>query len=886
MAAKKAAKKGAVKKKAGPKKKRALPAAVKKRVVVKRKVVSKRTSTKTATKTASAVRKRFAGLKLCFAGKPGVYGQARKTYEAWARSEGAKLVSNLDDSTDMLIVFDSGATAGAKKKAAALNAKSAAIHELSESEFLEMFRPTADEAVELLKSGEKGTKRLQTLVLQSGLANYQAHRSVDLSGADLRGCDLSDLNLNWAILDGADLREVKISATEFTEARNLRLEKASGHHLRFDSMSDCQCNNANLPNMFAGWNSSGGHRAIENCDFTNANLDNSYMNYGAVKSTSFKKAKLTNTDIHDAKLVDVDFTQADLTKANLSSSTCSGTVFKKARFPNADLQDVNFGDADLTGADFSNSMLVGADFSHATLGNAKFDGAVVVGANFAGADTSKTRGLTLPAARNAKAGKACRAIATAAKKANEITIEVPVTISEGSVNSQIHIAHGYSRFSFKLTLSDKSITKEPITYWCRMTSVAKTFERLGELWGHGDIDFGQLKVSTTKSDLKGKALKELVTKALSEVFDIAAPSEEDVKSQQKKAKQAKVDEKQAMADEIRGGKAGIRKFNSRKTGKVDYTEFDIRKQDFSGRTLTGIKASYANFQGSSFEKARIRQAKLECCKFQDCNFKNADLNGVNLTWCRFTNADLSGAKLSKCNFNDATMDKANFSGADLTGAKLIDGSVLGTNFGGAVVKDVQWRGCAFDEQTIFPDGFTVPEEMQFKGKGYDPRHVVDQAALSQVLDFDTFMVRIRGTVDQSRLAKSLKMLKADHFELFSEVDADSFVGVVKSQSDADLVYSCRLTSGGDFACCTQNLNPCGGLRGALCKHLLVLIVGLTKGDQIDPQKAATWADASNACKPELDKDLMSEVLLKYKGAEAGEVDWRPVETIPEDYYAF
>ena len=610
------------------------------------------------------------------------------------------------------------------------------------------------------------------------------------------------------------------------------------------------------------------------------------MNYGAVKSTSFKKAKLTNTDIHNAKLVDVDFTQADFTKANLSSSTCSGTVFKKAKFSNANLQDLDFGDADLTGADFSNSILVGTDFSAATLGNAKFDGAVVAGANFAGADTSKTRGLTLPSARKVSAGKACRAIASAAKNAFEITIDVLFAVPEGAVNTQIYITHGSPRFSFKLTLLDKTNTREPISYWCDMTSIAKTFERLGELWGHGEIDFGQLKVSTTKSDLKGKALKELVTEALSEVFDIAAPSEEDVKSQQKKAKQAKVDEKQAMADEIRGGKAGIRTFNGRRNEKFDYTEFDIRKEDFSGQTLTGIKTHDANFQGSNFEKARIRRAKLESCKFQDCNFKNADLSGAALGWCRFTNADFSGASLSKSSFECSTVDRANFNGADLTGVKFIDGSVLGTNFSDAVLKNVKWRDCGFDEQTTFPDGFTVPEEMQFKGKGYDPRHVVDQAALSQVLDFDTFMERLRGTVDQSRLSKSLKMLKADRFELFSEVVDDSFVGVVKSQSDADLVYSCRLTSGGDFACCTQNLNPCGGLRGALCKHLLVLIVGLTKGDQIDAQKAATWADASNACKPELDKDIMSEVLLKYKGAEAGEVDWRPVETIPEDYYAF
>ncbi|MHB8898287.1 MAG: hypothetical protein ACYC6Y_06030 [Thermoguttaceae bacterium] len=28
-------------------------------------------------------------------------------------------------------------------------------------------------------------------------------------------------------------------------------------------------------------------------------------------------------------------------------------------------------------------------------------------------------------------------------------------------------------------------------------------------------------------------------------------------------------------------------------------------------------------------------------------------------------------------------------------------------------------------------------------------------------------------------------------------------------------------------------------------------------------------------KPELDKDVMSETFLRYKGAEAGEIDWRP-----------
>ena len=54
----------------------------------------------------------------------------------------------------------------------------------------------------------------------------------------------------------------------------------------------------------------------------------------------------------------------------------------------------------------------------------------------------------------------------------------------------------------------------------------------------------------------------------------------------------------------------------------------------------------------------------------------------------------------------------------------------------------------------------------------------------------------------------------------------------------------------------------------------------------DKKTVNGWVAASKLQKPQLDKDQMSEVFLKYKGAEAGEIDWRPTETVPEDYYAF
>lgn len=159
-------------------------------------------------------------------------------------------------------------------------------------------------------------------------------------------------------------------------------------------------------------------------------------------------------------------------------------------------------------------------------------------------------------------------------------------------------------------------------------------------------------------------------------------------------------------------------------------------------------------------------------------------------------------------------------------------------------------------------------------------------AAPKTVDLKGFIASLTAATDRSRMDKATKMLKADRFQLFSEVTDAQLTGVVKSQTDPALVYACRLTSAGDFCCCTQNLFACGGLRGALCKHLLVLLVGLTQSGVLDPAAANAWAKESRRKKPKLDSEGMSATFIKYKGAQAGEIDWRPTETIPEDYYAY
>ena len=76
------------------------------------------------------------------------------------------------------------------------------------------------------------------------------------------------------------------------------------------------------------------------------------------------------------------------------------------------------------------------------------------------------------------------------------------------------------------------------------------------------------------------------------------------------------------------------------------------------------------------------------------------------------------------------------------------------------------------------------------------------------------------------------------------------------------------------------------MAGTLCKHILVLVLGLAQSKELHTDYVCQWILASKDKKPAIDKDKMSSAFLRYKGAEAGEVDWRPTETVPEDYYTY
>lgn len=138
-----------------------------------------------------------------------------------------------------------------------------------------------------------------------------------------------------------------------------------------------------------------------------------------------------------------------------------------------------------------------------------------------------------------------------------------------------------------------------------------------------------------------------------------------------------------------------------------------------------------------------------------------------------------------------------------------------------------------------------------------------------------------------RIDKAIKMYKKEVNLLYIEKDNNGLKAVIKSQTHPEnLEYAVNLTSNGDFFCGTQNLFPCGGLRGKICKHIILASFAAIKSNQGTVDELIQWIDKTKTKKPYFDKDYATRIFLKYQNALDGKIEWRPVEILPEDFIAF
>ncbi len=383
------------------------------------------------------------------------------------------------------------------------------------------------------------------------------------------------------------------------------------------------------------------------------------------------------------------------------------------------------------------------------------------------------------------------------------------------------------------------------------------------------------------SQILTEALRQLFLEVIAEALGQEFPAK---KQADESIKECKV--LYNWINELREGPDGRKKWNrlkaaERKTIKLDGA--DLGRIDLSELNLRGVSAKQTSFVGSKLVKSGLAEGR-----FDRADFSEADLTEVSLKGASVTDANFGGATLEHANLSGGMCHGASFAGANLKGADLNNSNLCKANLQNARLDGANLDQASFDLQTQWPANFVIPAEVLFIGQGTDPR-LKGKGKNAVATDINGLMARLNASIDPKRMKRTLDMLKSGKNQLFAEVEPAFVRGIVRSQKADDLVYSCVLMDNGSYACCTPDLNICLGLRGEPCKHLLVLLIGLVRADKLDPATIDPWllqAIGKNHRWNKTTKNHVSETLLRYKGVEAGEIDWRPTETIPEDFYAF
>jgi uncharacterized protein YjbI with pentapeptide repeats len=820
--------------------------------------------------------KKLAGKAVAFVGNIGYHNMGLEDAKRSAIAEGAKVVDAETTLPDLLVV---GEGRGGKPPAlvAKLEKKHPELEVVDEAGFCRLIVPTRDELLAELRAGidENDYKRwefLEGIFFRSGAAP-------DLSGADMRGFHLFGAKLKSTTLDNADLRGASGHYTKFPPLLGVKLDGADMSHAYFGAVSSCSFRNTDLTKAWFAYGTYNRSPAVkyERCDFREAKMPELRGDNCDFVDCDFSAANLS-----DAELEGVDFAGSKLAKADLTRAHCSGCKLINvnlagANLFRADLRNASLKNADLRNADLREAVLSGADLSGANVKGADFTGAVLTGIKIAGVDASGGTGLR--ASKRRTAGPHAKELARVAAGATKLFVTTAeVDLGRGEF-ATLQVTLGTSNGRTFLGAVSR-YRRDRNDAYDRLP--APTFEEgmlnLADRWPNAIL---RLDAVTAKGShlMTGKKLQNLAMAAWTEAFGQEADSPEAIAKKKAEQESAIVSLREMMRAEILGGPAGAKKWSARP--ERERKEIGpLHNLDLHGANLAGVDFSDCDLKGSNFAGANLRKARFFRANLESTNFAGADLRDAYMGFCGAQNATFEGAKMKKAGLALAYFQCANFRGADLANADIGSSCLRGADFTNANLEGTKFRLAKYDPATKFPLGFVPSPSMELA----TPMPEI-KSSKAGTLDFATFMQHVQALLDHGRLTNATRMLKAERFKLFSEVKDKALVGIVKSQSSKERVHSCRLASDGSFGCCTQNLKPCGGLQGALCKHLLVLVIGLTKAGQLDPATVEAWILVSQKKKPAFDKDAMADLFLRYNGAEAGEVDWRPTGTIPEDYYA-
>jgi uncharacterized protein YjbI with pentapeptide repeats len=742
---------------------------------------------------------------------------------------------------------------------------------------------TRDDALDILRAGPDHERKRRFHDLQN--PHGRGHQ-IDLNGADFTGFDLRGFEFFGCLLDGLIIEGARLDEAWLLGPKNIDFTRAASlDRLRLAELEACTFDGLDLARFSLG-------TSMKRCTFRGTKLHDVRFTHGKLQDCDLTGADCTGGEFRHGEATNLRAEKVNFTGGNcegthwpgakLQGSTFTGARMDQMDLTGADLRDCNLENANLSGTNLSGADLRGANLRNATLSDANLTDAKVAGADFTGANLRGAVGVPV---------KGCPGLAAAlqvAPEKGELLQQLEAGLADAREWDFAFEVHSPTRGIWKYKLSKGRYgnrhylwTQSPATDSATHDQVPDAFATLVDLAASFSDGVPQLDSATLRPLKLGKPLQQLALRALCETFGQPIPELKDIGKVKQAAKATVLVQRDAVVEQLKQGGDAVAVWNARPaverralgdfTGVdlsgvnlagINFYKIDLRGANLAGADLSGADLRGANLRKTNLSKANMRKAIIRTAHCQDADASGANFAEADLSWSNWRGASLKNADLRK-----AKLRYFKVRGADLTGVKLTGAQIMKAEY---------------DGDTKFPTDFTLDKEWLNKSK--NPAAATIVVPPKEDLDFATFYAKVGALVDRARLSKAVSMLKAEKFQLFAEVDADQAVGIVRSQSCFG-IYSCRLTRQGQFACVTDGLNTCGGLKGAVCKHLLVLILGLTKAGQFDPGTAHQWLQMSKQQRQTTDKNSLAETLLKYKGVQAGEVDWRPTETVPEDYYA-
>lgn len=246
-------------------------------------------------------------------------------------------------------------------------------------------------------------RKLQDVNFANALLDSANLEQADLTGANLEGAKLVEAKLGGAFLTQAKLKDASLDFADLSKARMLgavlKRTRLSGANLK-----RCRLTGANLESAYLS------KANLEGADLSGANLDQTNFSEANLKSVMLLGAKLIKTNFHKADLSGVDlsgnqhadmgegldFSGALLSSANLGEQDLRGQNFNGAKLGEASLEgahleDADFRESDLSAANLKGSYMRGIDLRGAVLIGAELEGAQLIKAKIEGADFSRSR---------------------------------------------------------------------------------------------------------------------------------------------------------------------------------------------------------------------------------------------------------------------------------------------------------------------------------------------------------------------------------------------------------------------------------------------------------------------------------------------------------------